>query len=457
MPNYTTPGVYIEETSGLPPGITSVASAIPVFIGYTQQAQSTAAGNLLNIPQEIYSLADYVHYFGGPRPEKGISIRLNNATNPATIQPTIAHPSKYLMYYALQAYFNNGGGHCYIVSVGNYTENEVIAQGALLDGLAASAQINEATLILFPDGINTASSADYYAVISQSLALCGTPKNRFTICDVYMHKDAGTDDIATFRNHFIGRTAGLSFGAAYYPYLQMNLGYHYELQDVQVSRDGTTTTTLDRVASKDQHLYTRIKAAISRIPVVLPASASVAGIYVRVDNSRGVWKAPANVDVSLAIQPIKTISQTEQESLNVHASGLSVNAVRNFPGRGTLVWGARTLAGNDTEWRYIAVRRFFNMVASSIEQGTQWAVFEPNDANTWGALKSTIDSFLYNYWRQGALSGSKPEEAYFVKVGLGATMTALDINRGKLIIEIGMAVVRPSEFIVLKQVLKMQL
>ena len=120
------------------------------------------------------------------------------------------------------------------------------------------------------------------------------------------------------------------------------------------------------------------------------------------------------------------------------------------------MWGARTLAGNDNEWRYVPVRRFFNFVEESCKKSTAWVVFEPNDANTWAKVRGQIENFLNNLWRRGALAGAKPEHAYYVNVGLGLTMTSQDINEGKLIVEIGMAAVRPAEFIILRFSHKLQ-
>ena len=149
--------------------------------------------------------------------------------------------------------------------------------------------------------------------------------------------------------------------------------------------------------------------------------------------------------------PTVTIDDSDQESLNVDVNaGKSVNAIRTFTGKGTLVWGARTLAGNDNEWRYVPVRRFFNMVEESVKKSTSFAVFEPNDAKLWTKLKAMIDNYLIEKWQEGALQGAKPDDAFFVKVGLGLTMTAQDILNGRLIIQIGMAVVRPAEFIILE-------
>ena len=157
------------------------------------------------------------------------------------------------------------------------------------------------------------------------------------------------------------------------------------------------------------------------------------------------------------LEPAVTITNDLKDDLNVDpASGKSVNAIRAFAGKGTLVWGARTLAGNDNEWRYVPVRRFFNMVEESIKKATGLFVFEPNDANTWVKVRAMIENFLTVQWREGALAGAKPEHAFFVAVGLGETMTAQDILEGCMIVEIGMAVVRPAEFIVLSFSHKMQ-
>ncbi|WP_293311690.1 phage tail sheath family protein [Pedobacter sp. UBA5917] len=203
--------------------------------------------------------------------------------------------------------------------------------------------------------------------------------------------------------------------------------------------------------STDFALFNQVQAALDSYTVPLYPSGIIAGIMARVDNDRGVWKAPANVSLLTVDKPLITISDEEQDYLNVDAtSGKSINVIRKFAGKGTLVWGARTLAGNDNEWRYVPVRRFFIMVEESIKKATEFVVFEPNDARTWMRVKNMCQNYLTQLWRQGALAGAKAEDAFFVNVGLGITMTSLDILEGRLIIEIGMAAVRPAEFIVLK-------
>ncbi|MDI9311627.1 MAG: phage tail sheath C-terminal domain-containing protein, partial [Limnohabitans sp.] len=209
--------------------------------------------------------------------------------------------------------------------------------------------------------------------------------------------------------------------------------------------------------SIDNASYNIIKAEISNLPITLPPSAVMAGVYARVDKDRGVWKAPANVGLNYVIKPSIKITNDMQDSLNVDTvAGKSINAIRSFTGKGTLVWGARTLAGNDNEWRYVPVRRFFNMAEESIKKATEQFVFEPNDANTWIRVRAMIENFLILQWRAGALAGAKPEQAFYVRVGLGQTMTADDILNGYMIVEIGMAVVRPAEFIILRFSHKMQ-
>jgi uncharacterized protein len=198
-------------------------------------------------------------------------------------------------------------------------------------------------------------------------------------------------------------------------------------------------------------IYKTIITGIQNTNTSLPPSGAVAGIYAFVDRTRGVWKAPANVSLSSVIGPKNTFTSSQLDALNVDVNaGKSVNAIRSFTGKGTLIFGARTLAGNDNEWRYVSVRRFFNMVEESTKKATEQFVFEPNDANTWIKVQAMIENFLNSLWRVGALQGAKPEHAYYVAVGLGKTMTPLDILEGRMIIEIGMAAVRPAEFIILR-------
>ena len=221
-----------------------------------------------------------------------------------------------------------------------------------------------------------------------------------------------------------------------------------DIVDAANTHVGLTQQTL----YKDHAVIGNIVETIKREFSKVPPSGAVVGRYAFVDRTRGVWKAPANVSLSAVRAPVENIDFFEQEDLNVDSvGGKSVNAIRSFAGRGAaIIWGARTLAGNDNEWRYVPVRRFFNMVEESVKNSTAWAVFEPNAAPLWARVKGMIDNYLIQKWREGALQGAVPEDAFFVKIGLGQTMTAQDILEGRLIVEIGMAVVRPAEFIILR-------
>jgi phage tail sheath protein FI len=215
--------------------------------------------------------------------------------------------------------------------------------------------------------------------------------------------------------------------------------------------------TLDALKTSDTALYNLVKAALSRNMVTLPPSPAIAGVYANVDRARGVWKAPANVSLVSVLGPVSKITVADQDGLNIDpTSGKSINAIRSFTSKGTLVWGARTLAGNDNEWRYVNVRRLFSVIEESIQKATAFAVFEANDTSTWLKVKAMIDSYLLGLWERGALAGPTPAAAYFVEVGLGKTMTTQDILEGRMIVRVGIAAVRPAEFIILVFTHKLQ-
>jgi phage tail sheath protein FI len=185
--------------------------------------------------------------------------------------------------------------------------------------------------------------------------------------------------------------------------------------------------------------------------VTLPPSAAIAGVYSQVDASRGVWKAPVNVALALVEKPAIAIDNNFGAALNTDTiSGKSINAIRAFVGKGILVWGARTLAGNDNEWRYVPVRRYCNFVEASVKKALAAFAFEPNDGNTWISVRGLVENFMLQQWQQGALMGNKPDEAFYVRVGLHQTMTANDVADGRMIVEVGVALSRPAEFIVLR-------
>jgi len=294
---------------------------------------------------------------------------------------------------------------------------------------------------------NDAAISKVYSLYGAALDQAELLKDRFVIMDVL-----GDDE--AFRNKVV--STGLQYGAAYYPKLKTVLSYDFE--DAQVLVTGVyDSRNLADLKSKNSELYNQAKQAIEAKQVILAPSSAMAGAYAKVDSTSGVWKSPANLGLNFVDAPTVKISTKEQDLLNVDlASGKSINAIRTFTGKGTLVWGARTLDGNSNEWRYVSVRRFFNMVEESVKKATERFVFEPNTANTWVRVQTMIENFLNQQWQEGALAGSKPEEAYYVSIGLNKTMSAQDILEGTMIVEIGMAAVRPAEFIVLRFSHKLQ-
>jgi hypothetical protein len=446
MPTYRTPGVYVEELSNLPPSVAEVSTAIPAFFGYTERGTGVA---------RINTLLEFERRFGGPRPRTFVvKTRPEDPAKPAgaRIIDSVRREDglQHNLHASLSLFFKNGGGSCYIVSVGDYS---AVPEASHFEaGLALLAKEDEPTLIVLTDAVNL-DAAGYYGVAQQALAQCQKLGDRFTILDV---KDG---DVDALREN-IGAN-NLMYGAAYHPYLQTTISYHYDEAQVTIE-DGSEApaVTLASIKSGDKPetaLYNTIRTALAAQRVVLPSSAAIAGVYAQVDRDRGVWKAPANVGIASVIGPVTKINSEEQELLNVDPNaGKSINAIRAFAGKGTLVWGARTLAGNDNEWRYVPVRRLFITIEESCQKATSFAVFEPNDATTWLKVKGMIESYLYGLWEKGGLAGPNPEAAYFVNVGLGKTMTTQDVLEGRMNIEIGVAAVRPAEFIVLRFSHKLQ-
>jgi hypothetical protein len=178
--------------------------------------------------------------------------------------------------------------------------------------------------------------------------------------------------------------------------------------------------------------------------VFIPPSGHIAGVWARTDESRGVWKAPANDTIRGVLDIERTVTQNEQSLLNP----IGINCIRPFGTRGIRIWGARTLA-SDSDWRYINVRRLFNFVSQTLMEGTQWSVFEPNDERLWLKLRASVGNFLTNLWRGGALFGTSPDQAFFVKCDAETNPPEV-IDAGQLIVEIGIAPVKPAEFVVFR-------
>ena len=445
MFDYKTPDVYVEEIPTLPPSISGVSTAIPAFIGYT------ADDSLKLIPTRITSLLDFTTLFGGAAP---VNFSVTSTANDLTV--SIANDDtmqSHKLYYLLDLYFKNGGSDCYIVSLGAYAQKDI---NDFSNGIDALKTEDEPTLIILSEA-TTLNRDEYYALCQQALQQCADLQDRFCIFDLLASPtltSPPTDSVQDFRNN-IGIN-NLSYGAAYYPYLITTLNYIYDEQNVIITSTNPQSTLYD-IKQSQPTLYNAVKQELSKLKLILPPASAIAGIYALTDRTRGVWKAPANVSLNYVVGPTIKISSSAQEDLNVDATGgKSINAIRSFTGKGILVWGARTLDGSSNEWRYVPVRRLFIMIEESAKKASYFAVFEPNDAATWLKVKGMIESFLYGLWQQGALAGPTSKAAYYVNVGLGTTMTQQDILEGRMIVEIGIAAVRPAEFVILRFSHKLQ-
>jgi phage tail sheath protein FI len=235
-------------------------------------------------------------------------------------------------------------------------------------------------------------------------------KDRFCILD--SHKDAGIDDVLMQRENIVSEKG---YGAVYYPWVKV---------PVETLSASTNKVTI--------------------VEDFVPPSGYVAGIYGRTDMKGGVQKAPANEEVYEALGVGAIIGRSEQDTLT--AKG--INCIIKFPEGEVRVWGARTLS-TDPEWKYIHVRRLLLYLEESIYKGTQWVVFEPNNEGLWAKVKKNIIEFLVGLWKDGAFAGKKPEEAFFVKCDR-TTMTHDDIDNGRLICIIGVAPVKPAEFVIFR-------
>ena len=453
MATHDTPGLLIEEITPLPPPITDVETAVPAFVGYTQKATNTSNGDLLFKPTLVRSMRDFEEFFGDAG-ATGATVHVTEHASGYTVdrveEPTTYHP----LYFAMRMFFDNGGQRCYVVSVGTRSTSPAVAPdlGNLMTGLDAVGADDAPTLIVVPEAVSL-SLTDYATLAAAIIAQCTRRQDRFAIFDLFDGANPRADFKAA-RDAF-PTTPDLRHAAVYYPFVRTTLTYPYVesngTSNALVSVGKAAPVDVASLVSSSPALYNVAVTAVRNLRVTLPPSGAIAGMYAATDASRGVWKTPANVQLVNVVEPAVALDSRTADALNVDtATGKSINTIRAFAGKGTLVWGARTLAGNDNEWRYIPVRRLFTLVEQSVKTSTRWVVFEPNDANTWTRLRSTLENYLVEKWKQGAILGTKPEEAFFVRCGLGSTMTAQDILEGRLIAEVGMAPVRPAEFIILR-------
>lgn len=402
----------------------------------------------------------------------------------------------YYLYNSIQLFYQNGGGDAYIVSVGTYGDPSktpikpgapIINPNVLLNDLTTGLDLllneQEPTLYICPEA-TLLSGANNATLMQHMLLQCSKMQTAVCIFDVSGGRNPDpilyTNDISTFRNN-IGEVA-LNYGTAYYPFIGTTIMQNQDIDYTNLFGGDIKqlAALINPPASSNQNVAAILSnievpsgralmvsennnALINASPVyetiikhvlalanMLPPSGAVAGVITTVDNALGVWHAPANTSIAGAVSLPINLSESQQGDLNVDAiSGKSINAIRFFNGIGILIWGARTLDGNSQDWKYLPVRRTMTFLEQSCKLAAHAYVFQPNDKNTWEAVKAMIGSFLTSVWKEGGLQGSSAADAFSVDCGLGTTMTSDDLLNGFMVISVRVAVVHPAEFIVL--------
>lgn len=388
MPAYHAPDVYVEEVPSGPRPIEAVGTSTPGFVGVPPDARART--------NEAVAINNWSQFLREFAEESASSTPLSNA---------------------VFGFFQNGGTRCYVVNVGR--DNPITGTGQERSGLGILEQIDEIAIVAAP-GYTDAASYDallgHCERMEDRVAILDAPEtvptlNRLTeVATVEADGDESDEDDAADADEdgLRPRQSDGGYGAFYYPWI----------------------TVRDPLSSEI---------------VNVPPSGHVAGIWARSDASRGVHKAPANETIRGALNVSYQLTRGEQAELNP----AGVNCIRLFQDEGIKVWGARTVADSSSEWRYLNVRRLFNMIKESIAESTRWIVFEPNDPTLWKSIRRDVSAFLTLQWREGALMGSTPEEAFFVKCDEETNPPEV-IDAGTVVTRIGIAPVKPAEFVVFR-------
>ncbi len=388
MPTYLAPDVYVEEVSGGARPIEAVGTSTAGFVGVAPDPSKQ-----VNKPVAINNWAHFKREF----------------TSEGSESTSLSH--------AVFGYFQNGGSRCYVVNVG---EGGSIAGGEQeRAGLQVLEQIDEIAIVAAPGYTDAAS---YEALLTH----CETLQDRVAILEA-------PQDVASVNQLTQVATVEASGGD--------------EGDDSEASGDdeGLRARDSDGGYGAFYFPWITVRDPLSPSDIVnVPPAGHIAGIWARSDAERGVHKAPANEIVRGALNLTYRLTRAEQGTLNQ----AGVNCIRFFASEGIRVWGARTLAG-DPEWRYLNVRRLFNMIKESIAENTRWIVFEPNDYTLWKSIRRDISAFLTVLWRDGALMGRTPQEAFFVKCDEETNPPEI-VDQGKVVTLIGIAPVKPAEFIIFR-------
>ncbi|GHG04574.1 phage tail sheath family protein [Streptomyces hydrogenans] len=410
------PGVYVTEMSSGVRMIVGVGTSTPAFLGYTKPSAKDVPDGAnapfseaeRQVPRQISSWREFVFRYS----MEGLSEELVEAKDPVerrTLERCLA------LAEAVYGFFANGGTTCYVVGF-THPQNAVSVQDLNGDeesrtGLAGLKSVPEVSMVAVPslwDMTTDASSeaapdhAEGAARMAAVVKHCTEQRDRLAILDVPPGQDPG--QVKTFTEKLAAPdTDDAAFTTLYYPWVKVP------------GVDGQERT--------------------------VPPSGHMAGIWARTDTERGVFKAPANQNLRGVTELLTVLTDDQHGELNTEG----VNCLRSFPDRGLLVWGARTRSSS-RDWKYLNVRRLVSCLGDSIQQATTWAVFEPNDETLWKSLRQSITSFLTDQWRQGALQGRTPDEAFYV-ICDETNNKAETIADGKVICDIGVAPVRPAEFV----------
>lgn len=420
MPQYLSPGVYVEEVPSAVKPIAGVGTSTAGFIGIGPQAIQLPADRLireeppaegeppqpvpylkvqaLNLPDsgEVHLITNWGQFarefadlFGDKAAAELQEVRQADFNvAPLDAWRRLAH--------AVYGFFNNGGTRCYVVRIDNAT--------GLARALTTFAAIDEIAIVAIP---GVTSEAEQEAVIDH----CENEnlQDRFAVLD-------GQRVEAPFTKPRIqGNTKDTTYGAIYFPWIKV---FDPTQKIMEPDGDGG---------------------------IIVPPSGHIAGVYARVDAGRGVHKAPGNEVIRGALDVEFRLTKADQDGLNPGG----VDVIRAFNGN-IKIWGARTMGGDaNAEWKYINVRRLFLFLRESIDEGTQWVVFEPNTPDLWARITRNITAFLTNVWRAGALFGNTPQEAFYVKCDAETNPPEVR-DLGQVVTEIGVAIVRPAEFVIFR-------
>jgi len=509
MPVYQSPGVYIEEVDRGAKPIEAVGTAVAAFVGYTEKAEEqNGDGALLSLRNKAISIANwsqFVERFGGfvagaylPYAVYGYFLNggsrcyvVSVKTLGASVDQELASPATVALPSSaekpadtLQISARSGGpaGNDIKVSVRPQEEDRFTL---VITGPAGTETFENLTLGKDDRNVETLVNAQSTLVRVAVLKAAGSLVERkpqegaYALAGGAIQTTAVT--VADYRGQVAERSGLGGLEAvdevtmlaapdlmASYQAGEMSLGdvqavqqsmyehcervkYCFAVLDCppdlgpQAMRDWRLAANYDTKYAALYYPWIETADMVrGKGSVRIPPSGHVAGVYARSDAERGVHKAPANEVVRGATGLAMQLTRSEQDSLNP----IGVNCIRSFPGRGIRIWGARTLS-SDPSWRYINVRRLFNMVGESIERGTQWVVFEPNDADLWARVRRDARAFLKTVWSSGALFGATPDEAFYVKCD--AELNPPEVrDLGQLIIEIGIAPVKPAEFVIFR-------